>query len=80
MDTFYGFFVMFYKGSMHLNYINSNHNFHMNYYFLLVPSTVEGCDHYENMPFQIYWKFYHPKKENFQIKNSDIFIFLLKTY
>ena len=29
--------------------------------------------HYENMPIQIYWKFYNPKRENFQIKNSDIF-------
>ena len=29
--------------------------------------------HYENMPFQIYWKFYNQKKENFQIKISDIF-------
>ena len=25
------------------------------------------------MPIQIYWKFYHKKNENFQIKNSDIF-------
>ena len=25
------------------------------------------------MPIQIYWNFYHQKKENFQIKNSDIF-------
>ena len=25
------------------------------------------------MPIQIYWKFYHHKNENFQIKNSDIF-------
>ena len=25
------------------------------------------------MPIQIYWKFYHQKNENFQIKNSDIF-------
>ena len=25
------------------------------------------------MPIQIYWKFYHQKKENFQIKKSDIF-------
>ena len=25
------------------------------------------------MPIQIYWKFYSQKKENFQIKNSDIF-------
>ena len=32
--------------------------------------------HYENTPIQIYRKFYHPKKknENFQIKNSDIFL------
>ena len=29
--------------------------------------------YYENMPIQIYWKFYHQKNENFQIKNSDIF-------
>ena len=25
------------------------------------------------MPIQIYWKFYHKKNENFQIKNADIF-------
>ena len=25
------------------------------------------------MPIQIYWKLYHQKNENFQIKNSDIF-------
>ena len=25
------------------------------------------------MPIQIYWEFYKPKKENFQIKKSDIF-------
>ena len=24
-------------------------------------------------PIQIYWKFYNQKRENFQIKNSDIF-------
>ena len=29
--------------------------------------------HYENIPIQIYWKFYHQKNENFQIKYSDIF-------
>ena len=29
--------------------------------------------HYENIPIQIYWKFYHQKNENFQIKDSDIF-------
>ena len=27
----------------------------------------------ENPPIQIYWKFYNQKKENFQVKNSDIF-------
>ena len=30
-------------------------------------------NHYENKPIQIYWKFFHQKNENFQIKNSDIF-------
>ena len=30
--------------------------------------------HYENMPIQVYWKFYRQKKENIQIKNSDIFL------
>ena len=25
------------------------------------------------MPIQLYWKVYHHKNENFQIKNSDIF-------
>ena len=29
--------------------------------------------HYENTPIQIYWKFYNKKKQNFQIKNFDIF-------
>ena len=29
--------------------------------------------HYENMPIQIYWKFYHQKMNIFQIKNADIF-------
>ena len=47
-------------------------------------------NHYENAPIQIYCKLYHKKKkkkkkkkrkkeENFQIKNSDFFIFQLKT-
>ena len=27
------------------------------------------------MPIQIYWKFYHQKNENFQIKNNDSFLF-----
>ena len=25
------------------------------------------------MPSQLYWKFYHKRNENFQIKSSDIF-------
>ena len=30
--------------------------------------------HYENMPIQIYWKFYHQKMKIFRNKkNSDIF-------
>ena len=29
--------------------------------------------HYEKTPIQIYWKFYNQKKENSQIKKSDIF-------
>ena len=29
--------------------------------------------HYENMPIQIYWNFYHQKNENLQTKNSDNF-------
>ena len=30
--------------------------------------------HYENTPIKIYWTFYYQKKkENFQIKKSDIF-------
>ena len=33
----------------------------------------DWSDHYENMPIQIYWKFYHPKMKILQIKNSDIF-------
>ena len=30
--------------------------------------------HYENTPIQIYRIFYHQNNENFQIKNSDIFL------
>ena len=35
--------------------------------------------HYENTPIQIYGEFYHQNNENFQMKISDIFTFLLKT-
>ena len=36
-------------------------------------TTKQNIRHYENIPIQIYWKFYYNKNENFQIKNSDIF-------
>ena len=32
-----------------------------------------GACHYENMPIQIYRKFYHQKMKNFQLKNPNIF-------
>ena len=35
--------------------------------------------HYENIPIQIYCKFYQQKIENFQIKNSYIFHISAKT-
>ena len=38
-----------------------------------------GAHHYESMPIQIYWEFYHPKIETFLIKIRIFFIFLLKT-
>ena len=38
-------------------------------YFLTIPILK----HYENTSIQIYWKFYNQKRENFDIKNSDIF-------
>ena len=31
------------------------------------------CEHYKNMPIQIYWKFYHQKQWKFSYKNSDMF-------
>ena len=39
----------------------------------ILPVFEFGVGHYENMPIQIYGKFYHQNNENFQIKNSDIF-------
>ena len=39
--------------------------------FLLIVYRLEKC-HYENMPIQIYWKFYHQKMK-ISDKNSDIF-------
>ena len=35
--------------------------------------------HYEDIPIQIYWKFYHQKMKKNQIKILIIFMFLLKT-
>ena len=43
------------------------------YLFSYVGFLIYINRHYENTPIQIYWKFYKPNKENFQIKNSDIF-------
>ena len=40
---------------------------------LLLIRNGSDAYHYEDMPIQIHWKFYYQKKENFQIKNSDIF-------
>ena len=36
------------------------------------PSSLRHA-YYENTPIQIYWKSYNQKRENFQIKISDIF-------
>ena len=48
---------------------------------VLLMSTQNIILHYENTPIQIHCtlKILQPKKENFQIKHSDIFIFLFKT-
>ena len=35
---------------------------------------TDNLTQYENMPIQIYWKLYHQKMKNFQIRNSDIFL------
>ena len=46
------------------------------YFTILDPVVIlvtTVISHYENKPIQIYWKFYNQKRENFQIKNSDIF-------
>ena len=45
-------------------------------------SNVEpkSCDHYENKPILIYWKFYHQKMKIYSKKEMDFFfLFLLKT-
>ena len=43
------------------------------YLFTVKKSHKFYSKHYENMPIQIYWKFYNQKLANFQIKNSNIF-------
>ena len=47
------------------------------YFFCNTVSSVAkekgNNNHYENMPIQIYWKFYHQKNGIFQVKKSDIF-------
>ena len=42
-------------------------------------SRPQWSYHYENMPIQIYWKFYHQKMKVFRWKILIFFIFLLKT-
>ena len=39
----------------------------------------QNTSHYENMPIQIYWKFYHQTMNIFRQKILIFFIFLLKT-
>ena len=46
---------------------------------VLVKQVYEEMPHYENIPIQIYWKFYHQKMKNFRYKILIFFIFLLKT-
>ena len=43
------------------------------------PVTGIFFKQYENMPFQIYWKFYHQNMKIFRRKILIFFIFLLKT-
>ena len=35
-----------------------------------IQPDLDVTNHYENMPIQIYWKFYHQKNEKFQKKKS----------
>ena len=39
-----------------------------------IKSNLKWSYHYENTPIQVYRIFYHQINENFQIKNSDIFL------
>ena len=40
---------------------------------------MQIATHYENMPIQMYWKFYHQKMTIFREKNLIFLIFPLKT-
>ena len=42
-------------------------------------STHKIYFHYQNMPIQIYWEFYHQKMKIFRWEILVVFIFLLKT-
>ena len=45
-----------------------------------VAEVKDLSTHYENMPIQIYWAFYHQKMKTVGWKILVVFIFLLKTY
>ena len=63
----------------HCLYISYGLSFHNVHQILQEHLNLVKCQsqqhqmHYENMPIQIHWKFYHQKMAIFQIKNSDIF-------
>ena len=46
---------------------------------IYIKNFVTVRTHYENMPIQMYWKFYHQKMKIFREKNLIFFIFPLKT-
>ena len=50
----------------------------MHSYFYVFLYTLPAYFRLENMPIQIYWKFYHQKMKIFREKNLIFFIFLLK--
>ena len=54
--------------------INSSEKYFKNYDIVFIPKP-----HYENMPIQIYWKFYHQKWKFSDKTFWYFFIFLLKT-
>ena len=60
------------RSTLYTNQRNKHSVSVLNCNILTNVNTTEN--HYENTPIQIYWKVYHQKNENFQIKNSDIFL------